>query len=87
MLGHALPLARRRVAPTEPTTHTRRPFVESGRRMPEHARFSKVLLSPTRAPRFAILAAAVAATLMLAACGDKSGHGPPQTTPEVGVET
>ncbi len=47
---------------------------------------SNALSSPTRAPRFAILAAAAAATLMLAACGDNAGHGPPQTTPEVGVE-
>ncbi|MGY6161409.1 efflux RND transporter periplasmic adaptor subunit [Paraburkholderia strydomiana] len=44
--------------------------------------------SAVRAPRFALLAATVAAaTLMLAACGDNAPHGPPQTTPEVGVET
>ncbi|WP_027800678.1 efflux RND transporter periplasmic adaptor subunit [Paraburkholderia dilworthii] len=50
--------------------------------------FSNAFSAPTRAPRFAILVAAVAAaTLMLAACGDNAPHGPPQTTPEVGVET
>jgi membrane fusion protein (multidrug efflux system) len=44
--------------------------------------------SAVRAPRFALLAATVAAaTLMLAACGDNAPHGPPQTTPEVCVET
>ena len=38
--------------------------------------------------RSTLLAASVAAaTLMLAACGDHAPHGPPQMTPEVGVET
>ncbi|MFM0044505.1 efflux RND transporter periplasmic adaptor subunit [Paraburkholderia sediminicola] len=41
-----------------------------------------------RAPRFTHLAAAVAAaTFLLAGCGEQAPHGPPQSVPEVGVQT
>ncbi|MGQ7933229.1 efflux RND transporter periplasmic adaptor subunit [Paraburkholderia sp. D1E] len=41
-----------------------------------------------RAPRFTHLAAAVAAAaFLLAGCGEQAPHGPPQSVPEVGVQT
>lgn len=41
-----------------------------------------------RAPTFICLAAAVAAaTFLLSGCGEQAPHGPPQSIPEVGVET
>jgi membrane fusion protein (multidrug efflux system) len=41
-----------------------------------------------RAPRFTHLASAVAAaTFLLAGCGEQAPHGPPQSAPEVGVQT